>query len=226
MVEDDLNFGNVLKSYLEINDFEVKWVDDGKEALVEFPKETFDICLLDVMLPHVDGFEIARTIKSKHPLLPVVFLTSKTLKADIIEGFKIGADDYLTKPFDSEVLLMKIRAILKRNQPNSDTASNELNEYKLGKYVFFPKSRLIIKGKIEQKLSPKESDLLRMLCMHQNKVLPRENALKEIWGNDTYFTARSMDVYITKLRKYLSDEHSVEIENIHGKGYVLHVKQD
>ncbi|MEI7597465.1 MAG: response regulator transcription factor [Bacteroidota bacterium] len=222
MVEDDLNFGNVLKSYLEINDFDVTWIDDGGSAISEFKKGNFDICLLDVMLPNIDGFEIARAIKMTSET-PIVFLTSKTLKTDILEGFKIGADDYITKPFDSEVLLMKIRVILKRST-NSSNLLHDISEYKLGKYEFFPKSRLITDGKIEQKLSPKESDLLKMLCIHQNRVLPRETTLKEIWGNDNYFTARSMDVYITKLRKYLSDEPLVHIENIHSTGYILHVR--
>lgn len=222
MVEDDLSFGNVLKSYLEINDFNVKWVDDGIQAIPEFNKGSFDICLLDVMLPNIDGFEIARKIKEIKPHIPVVFLTSKTLKEDILEGFKLGADDYITKPFDSEVLLMKIKAILKRNQAANQPQIIEEKEYRLGNYLFTTKTRMISKEGFQHKLSPKESDLLKMLCMYQNRILPREDALKKIWGNDNYFTARSMDVYITKLRKYLSDEPSVSIENIHGSGYILH----
>lgn len=219
LLEDDLNFGTVLKSYLEINEFEVTWVDDGKNAISSFKHGDFDICLLDVMLPNIDGFTIAKEIRILEPNMPLVFLTSKTLKTDILEGFKIGADDYITKPFDSELLLMKIRAIIKRNTTSG--APSEPEKFKIGNYFFNHRYRTLSLGKQIQHLSPKEADLLRMLCLHKNSILPRENALKIIWGADNYFTTRSMDVYITKLRKYLKEDPRLEIENIHGSGFVF-----
>ena len=227
LVEDDENFGSVLKSYLEMNDFNVFWINDGAKAVDSFSKQKlslstgrFDICILDIMLPNVDGFSIARKIKELNPDIPTIFLTAKTLKEDILEGFKIGADDYITKPFDSEVLLYKIKAIIKRNQvPGSDAKI-----FKIGNYEFDSDLRILSIENNHVKLSPKESELLKMLCLYENKVLDREKALTEIWGQDGYFTARSMDVYITKLRKYLRNDTSLEIENIHGSGFILKVK--
>jgi len=219
LVEDDENFGSVLKSYLEINDFEVKWIKDGIKAIQEFGAHTFDICIFDVMLPNMDGFSVARKVKEINPEIPFIFLTAKTLKDDIIEGFKIGADDYITKPFDSEVLLYKIKAIIKRNI----TETNQTNNYKIGKYIFNYELRILTFDEQSVKLSPKESELLKLLCSCENKVLDRNKALQEIWGEDGYFTARSMDVYITKLRKYLKNDPSIEIENIHGSGFILRI---
>jgi len=219
LVEDDENFGSVLKSYLEINDFEVKWIKDGIKAIQEFGAHTFDICIFDVMLPNMDGFSVARKVKEINPEIPFIFLTAKTLKDDIIEGFKIGADDYITKPFDSEVLLYKIKAIIKRNI----TETNQTNNYKIGKYIFDYELRILSFDEQSVKLSPKESELLKLLCLCENKVLDRNKALQEIWGEDGYFTARSMDVYITKLRKYLKNDPSIEIENIHGSGFILRI---
>jgi len=219
LVEDDENFGSVLKSYLEINDFEVKWIKDGIKAIQEFGAHTFDICIFDVMLPNMDGFSVARKVKEINPEIPFIFLTAKTLKDDIIEGFKIGADDYITKPFDSEVLLYKIKAIIKRNI----TETNQTNNYKIGKYIFNYELRILTFDEQSVKLSPKESELLKLLCLCENKVLDRNKALQEIWGEDGYFTARSMDVYITKLRKYLKNDPSIEIENIHGSGFILRI---
>lgn len=222
LVEDDLNFGAILKSYLELQDFQVTWVDDGRDAIATFLKGQFDICILDVMLPHVDGFTIAREIRKSHPNTPLIFLTAKTLKADIVEGFQSGADDYITKPFDSEVLLFKIRAILKRN---ADTMNRQKQqEFDIASYRFNSHLRTITRGDESKRISPKESDLLRLLCVEMNNVLPRELALKTIWGDDNYFTTRSMDVFVSKLRKYLSDDPRIEIENIHGTGYRLMVK--
>jgi len=222
LVEDDTNFGSVLKAYLGVHDFNVVWVDDGKNAVAEFEKHKFDICILDVMLPNVDGFTIAREIKKIDKKIPLIFLTAKTLREDVLQGFKIGADDYITKPFDSEVLLYKIRAILNRH--NQFTGSTiEGDEYVIGKYRFNFKLRAIYLNGSETKLSPKEADLLKMLCDKTNDVLSRRDALLEIWGEDNYFTTRSMDVFITKLRKYLKDDSQVEIINIHGSGYSLMV---
>ena len=221
LVEDDLSFGAVLKSYLEINDFEVDWVDDGQDALARFQKASFDICILDVMLPHVDGFTIGTEIRKTNAGVPILFLTAKSLRDDVLKGYRIGADDYITKPFDTEVLIFKIKAILKRQ---SGHLSKEPDFYHIGTYLFDFKLRNLEKGLVKQKLSPKEAELLKMLCDNKNELLPRETALKKIWGDDGYFTARSMDVYLTKLRKLLSEDPSVEIRNIHGSGFMLEIK--
>ncbi len=220
LLEDDYNFGQVLQSYLEINDYEVVLVTDGLHAFDEYQKNDFDICILDVMLPNIDGFTIARKIKGIHPLVPLIFLTAKTLKSDILEGFKIGADDYITKPFDSEVLLYKIKAIIKRNIPNKKLEKNKLS-YKIGTFIFDYEKRTLNIENNEQKLSPKEAELLFLMCKSGDQVMTRKNALIEIWGDNNYFTTRSMDVYITKLRKYLKKDPHVKIENIHGAGFIL-----
>lgn len=223
LVEDDHNFGAVLKSYLEIHDYLVHWIDDGKYAVKEFHSDDFDICILDVMLPSVDGFQIAREIRMMNKKIPIFFLTAKTLKDDILKGFNLGADDYITKPFDSEVLLCKIKAILKRNK-TANHIQEEKDEFEIGVYGFnYPHRLLTLEGN-KQKLSPREAELLKMLCLKMNDVLPREMALKKIWGEDNYFTTRSMDVFITKLRKYLKDDPTIEISNIHGSGFKLTVR--
>lgn len=219
LCEDDQNLGNVLKNYLELNDYDVILERDGRLGLAAFQREKFDICLLDIMMPHMDGFKLAEEIRDIDPDVPLFFLSAKTMKEDIIQGYKLGADDYITKPFDSEVLLMKIKAILKRNEEQN--RENENAEYDLGKYHFNPRLRELEHGDIKMTLSPKENDLLKMLCEYKNDLLPREQALKKIWGSDTYFNGRSMDVYIAKLRKYLKDDPSIEIVNIHGNGFRL-----
>jgi two-component system, OmpR family, response regulator len=220
LVEDDLSFGAVLKSYLEIYDFQVTWIDDGKYAFDRFRAGNFNICILDVMLPNVDGFTIATEIRKINKDIPMVFLTAKALKEDILKGYNAGADDYITKPFDTEVLLCKIQAIIKRQ-----TIQPLVNEdfFTIGSYEFDSKIRLVTRNGISQKLSPKESELLKMLCQNQNELLPRETALRKIWGDDGYFTARSMDVFVTKLRKFLADDPKIEIKNIHGSGFMLEV---
>jgi DNA-binding response OmpR family regulator len=222
MVEDDHNFGAVLKSYLEINDYYVHWVDNGKYALKEFRTDDFDICILDVMLPNIDGFQIAREIRFIDKNIPLIFLTAKTLKQDILTGYSIGADDYITKPFDSEVLLCKIQAILKRNEKQEKNEPDR-DDFQIGLYHFNYPHRMISKDEQSMKISPREAELLRMLCLKMNDVMPREMALKKIWGEDSYFTTRSMDVFITKLRKYLKDDPAIEIVNIHGSGFKLTV---
>lgn len=218
-VEDDLSFGAVLKSYLEINGYLVKWVNDGKFALEQFKEGEYDLCILDIMLPNIDGFTIGREIKQLFPDIPIIFLTAKSLKEDIISGYKTGADDYITKPFDTDVLLCKIEAVMKRSSLTYGNSDNEL--YPVGKFTFNPALRTITKDGSVMHLSPKESELLRMLIKHKDSLLPREVALKAIWGEEGYFTARSMDVYVTKLRKYLKDDPSVEIKNIHGSGFIM-----
>lgn len=219
MVEDDRNFGAVMRSYLNIHDYEVAWADDGAKAMELFESREFDLCILDVMLPNVDGFTLAREIRKRNESIPIIFLTAKTLKKDILEGFQVGADDYITKPFDSEILLLKIKAIMKRNRNIAQNSEQEL--YRIGKYVFNSATRVIHSGDEEHRLSPKESELLKLLCIYMNKVLPRDEALNSIWGEESYFTTRSMDVFISKLRKYLKGDASVEIETVHGSGYVL-----
>jgi two-component system, OmpR family, response regulator len=222
LVEDDLSFGSVLKSYLELNDYAVEWVDDGKYAIDHFRRGIFDICILDVMLPHVDGFTIAAEIRKMNPGVPVVFLTAKKLKEDVLKGYGVGGDDYITKPFDTDILLVKIKAIISRRDMNDSTK----DLYEVGKFLFNSKLRTLTFGDKETKLSPKEAQLLEMLANNPNALISREMALKRIWGSDDYFTARSMDVYVTKLRKYLSDDASLVIKNIHGAGFQLIVKED
>ncbi len=222
MVEDDRNFGTVLKAYLEINGFVVTWVKDGEQALPRFKEQEFDICLLDVMLPNVDGFTIAREIRNHREGIPMIFLTAKTMKEDMLEGYSVGADDYITKPFDSEILILKINAILNRHQRIQKEDFPAI--FKISNMEFDSELRTITIGDKVQKLSPKEADLLRLLCREQNKVMARDTALTLIWGETSYFTTRSMDVYITKLRKYLKDVPGVEIINIHGSGYLMKVE--
>ena len=221
LVEDDPNFGTVLKDYLALNDYNVTHAKDGIEGLIMFKNNDFDLCILDVMMPRKDGFSLAQDIRSKNKEIPIIFLTAKTLKEDVLKGYQVGADDYLNKPFDSEVLLFKIKAILQRKE--SDTSpENEQFEFNIGGFFFNSKLRHFSVGEDEpQKLSPKESKLLRMLALHKNDLMPRELALTKIWRDDNYFTSRSMDVYIAKLRKYLKNDDTVEILNIHGEGFRL-----
>jgi DNA-binding response OmpR family regulator len=222
LVEDDLSFGSVLKSYLEINDYSVEWVDDGKYALDHFRKGVFNICILDIMLPHVDGFTIANEIRKINNEVPIIFLTAKKLKEDVLKGYGAGGDDYVTKPFDTDILLAKIRAILARRDFQSATK----DIYEIGNFVFNSRLRTLTIGEDEKKLSPKEAQLLELLAIHSNELISREMALKKIWGSDDYFTARSMDVYITKLRKFLLEDPEIQIKNIHGAGFQLIVRED
>ena len=223
LCEDDPNLGSVLKNYLELNDYDVTLERDGRLGLAAFQREKFDLCLLDVMMPNMDGFTLAEEIRDVDPDIPLFFLSAKTMKEDIIQGYKLGADDYITKPFDSEVLLHKIKAILKRNEELHREEANA--EYDLGKYHFNPRLRQLTADKQTQTLSPKENELLKMLCEYKNDLLPRDAALKKIWGSDTYFNGRSMDVYIAKLRKYLKEDTTIEIVNIHGNGFRLVVQE-
>ena len=219
LVEDDINFGSVLKSYLELNEFLVDWVSDGNDAFPKFVSGNYHLVLLDVMLPNVDGFTIAKKIKETRSDTPFIFITAKTLRKDIVEGYKSGADDYITKPFDSEILLYKIKAILNRGSVHGYSTKKEF--YQIGKYNFNYRSRIIEflpTGK-KQTLSPKESELLKMLVQQDGEVLPKAVALNTIWGDANYFTSRSMDVYITKLRKLLSEDPAIKIVTHHGSGY-------
>jgi|TARA_B110000208_G_C11797628_1_gene440371 DNA-binding response OmpR family regulator len=222
LVEDDPNFGIVLKDYLALNDYNVTHAKDGIEGLIMFKNNSYDLCILDVMMPRKDGFSLAQDIRATDKDVPIIFLTAKTLKEDVLKGYSVGADDYLNKPFDSEVLLYKIKAILQRKDSDKSSDSEQF-EFVIGQFFFNSKLRhLSIGEKGEpQKLSPKESKLLRMLAIHKNDLMPRELALTKIWRDDNYFTSRSMDVYIAKLRKYLKSDEGVEILNIHGEGFRL-----
>ena len=227
LVEDDPNFGDVLRSYLEMNDYEVTLATDGVAGWEAFKKRNdYNLCVLDVMMPKKDGYTLAKEIREKDKDIPIIFLTAKTLKEDVLQGFKIGADDYISKPFNTEEFLMRVHAVLKRSQPKTD-AKEEVRDYRIGKYNFnYPVRILTMEGDAEEiKLSPKEAQLLKMFCQHKNDVLPRSEALVKIWQEDNYFTARSMDVFITKLRKYLSKDTNIEIINIHGNGFQMLVKE-
>jgi len=219
LVEDDPNFGSIMKSYLEMNDYQVTLKVDGKQGLSAFKSQVYDICILDVMMPEMDGFTLAREIKKVNSRVPFIFLTAKSLKADMLEGFKTGADDYITKPFDSEVMLYKIAAILKRK--SSSDPETEITEFNVGKFIFHNTLRTLTSEGETQQLSPKEAKLLRMLCTARDGILIRKEALETIWGADNYFNGRSMDVFIAKLRKYLKADPSLEIVNIHGNGFRL-----
>ncbi|SDR83197.1 DNA-binding response regulator, OmpR family, contains REC and winged-helix (wHTH) domain [Polaribacter sp. KT25b] len=222
LVEDDPNFGTVLKDYLALNDYNVTHAKDGIEGLIMFKNSDYDLCILDVMMPRKDGFSLAQDIRVTNKEVPIIFLTAKTLKEDVLKGYAVGADDYLNKPFDSEVLLHKIKAILQRKDSDQSKESEEF-EFNIGSLFFNSKLRHLSDGKDGEpvKLSPKESKLLRMLAIHKNDLMPRELALTKIWRDDNYFTSRSMDVYIAKLRKYLKADENVEILNIHGEGFRL-----
>ena len=220
LVEDDTNFGRVLKKYLELNDYEVELARDGKLGLAAFKASHYDICLLDVMMPNMDGFTLAEEIRNINPDIPLFFLTAKNMKEDVLKGYQLGADDYIVKPFDSEILLHKIMAIIKRN--TEYIAANDIEEYNIGKYYFNSRrSVLQFDGGEEKHLSIKEASLLKLLCENMNDIVLRGEALKKVWGSDSYFNGRSMDVYITKLRKHLKEDENVEIKTVHGKGFRL-----
>ena len=226
LVEDDPNFGTVLKDYLTMNDYNVVHDKNDMEGFEKFKKDDYDLCILDVMMPYKDGFTLAKEIREKNQDVPIIFLTAKAMKEDVLKGYKVGADDYLNKPFDSEVLLMKIKAIIQRKAKDSIADSKEF-EFQIGNFFLNSKLRFLTFHKENPvKLSPKENELLRLLALHKNDLMPRELALIKIWRDDNYFTSRSMDVYIAKLRKYLNKEDDVEIINIHGEGFRLVVKSE
>jgi Response regulators consisting of a CheY-like receiver domain and a winged-helix DNA-binding domain len=223
MCEDDENLGMLLREYLQAKGYAVDLFPDGEAGSQAFMNEKYNICILDVMMPKKDGFELAREIRAVNSDIPILFLTAKTMKEDILEGFKIGADDYLTKPFSMEELLLRIEAILRRVK---GTKQQDVLVYHIGSFTFDTQKQTLTRGDNTVKLTTKESELLSLLCANVNQVLERNYALKKIWGKVDYFNARSMDVYITKLRKLLKDDPDVEIMNIHGKGYKLIVPYD
>ena len=218
LCEDDENLGMLLREYLAAKGYMAELCPDGEAGYKAFLKTKFDICVLDVMMPKKDGFTLAQEIRQANADIPIIFLTAKTLKEDILEGFKIGADDYITKPFSMEELTFRIEAIFRRVRGKR---TKERSVYQIGKFVFDTQKQLLTIGEENIKLTTKESELLALLCAHTNEILQRDFALKTIWIDDNYFNARSMDVYITKLRKHLRADASVEIINIHGKGYKL-----
>ena len=217
LAEDDSNLGVLLCEYLQAKEYSADLAHDGEEAYNMFIKDKYDLCVFDVMMPKKDGFTLAKEVRMANVEVPILFLTARNVKEDILQGFKIGADDYLTKPFSMEELTMRIEAILRRTSGESPV----LDTYKLGRFKFDTQKQQLIDGESVIKLTTKESELLKLLCSNANKVLERNVALKTIWVDDNYFNARSMDVYITKLRKHLKDDPSVEIINVHGKGYKL-----
>ena len=218
LCEDDENLGMLLREYLQAKGYNAELCPDGEAGYKAFIKNKYDICVFDVMMPKKDGFTLAKEVRAINSDIPIMFLTAKNLKDDIFEGFKIGADDYITKPFSMEELTLRMEAILRRVHGKKN---REVTVYQIGKFNFDAKKQILSIGDKSTKLTTKASELLNLLCAHQNEILQRDFALKSIWIDDNYFNARSMDVYITKLRKHLKDDDSVEIINIHGKGYKL-----
>lgn len=221
LVEDDPNLGQILKEYLDIKGYQTLLVTDGVEALARFRQNKYDLCIFDVMLPKMDGFSLAKEIRLSDKQTPIIFLTAKSLKEDTLEGLRIGADDYITKPFSTEELLLRMKAILRRIHQTVAPATPEATVFTLGTYVFDATLQTLKRASTTVKLTSKESALLKLLCLHINHTLDRTQALKAIWINDTYFNSRSMDVYITKLRKYLKEDPAIEIVNVHGSGFKL-----
>ncbi len=224
LVEDDINLGFVVQDTLKSEGFRVHLCKDGKEGLLQFNKESYDLCILDVMMPKKDGFSLAEDIRKINEDVPLMFLTAKDNAEDKIKGLKLGADDYVTKPFSSEELVLRIRAILKRN-PSLKNKSKDKNKFNIGKYAFDASNYEISLDGSRKKLTKKESELLKLLAEHKGQVIEREILANMIWGDDSYFVGRSMDVFITKLRKYLSDDPTISISNVHGVGFRLEVEE-
>lgn len=220
LAEDDRNLGNLLKNYLDAKGYHTTLCQNGQEAIEVFAKQQIDFCILDIMMPLKDGFAVAKEIRSHDKKTPILFLTAKSMQEDKLKGFEIGGDDYLTKPFSMEELLLRMQAILRRLEDNPKTAPEEA-VYTIGAYTFDVHRQTLTIENNEQKLTSKETGLLRLLCSHVNDVLTRSEALTEIWSNDSYFNARSMDVYIVKLRKYLKQDPTVGLINVHGVGFKL-----
>jgi two-component system response regulator VicR len=223
LIEDDPNLGTILEESLELQGFSVTRCEDGEEGHSVFLEGKFDLCLIDVMLPRKDGFSLARDIRKTDENIPIIFLTAKSMKEDRIEGFRIGGDDYITKPFSMEELFLRIQAVLKRSTKDT-SVGKEQNQFSIGDYIFDYERHVLSFQQNKRRLTSKESELLRLLCLHLNQTLEREVALKMIWGDDSFFAGRSMDVYVSKLRKYLKEDGRVEIMNVHGKGFKLVVR--
>lgn len=218
LAEDDENLGVLLREYLKAKGYETDLYPDGDVAFKGFQSKTYDICILDVMMPKKDGFTLAKEIRQLNTSIPIIFLTAKSMKEDLVEGFSSGADDYMTKPFSIEELLLRVEAVLRRTR--GDNVTNQ-DVFTIGIYTFNATKQTLTNGDHEQKLTAKESELLKYLCFNRNGILDRNFALRTIWNDDSYFNARSMDVYITKLRKYMKDDSSIQIINVRGKGFKL-----
>jgi len=230
LVEDDRNFGDVLRSFLEVHDYDVTLATDGLAGFEAYRQSKWDVCIFDVMMPRLSGFELAKKVRESDKDTPIIFLTAKAMKEDILNGFEIGADDYITKPFNSEELLARMNVILRRSQAPVDP-KEEKTEFEFGQFHFNFPLRILTHTdnsgeKNKDKLSPKEAQLLRLFAINKNDILSRNEALTKIWGEDNYFTARSMDVFVTKLRKYLKPDVNIEIVNIHGNGFQLLVRSE
>lgn len=221
LVEDDPNLGDILLEYLSMKGYETTLCENGAEGFKTFAKSHFDMCILDIMMPVMDGFTLAKKIRETNEFIPIIFLTAKSMKEDKVEGFKVGGDDYLTKPFSIEELKLRIDAIWRRCQQQTTINNTLPDEFGIGNYVFKPTQQTLELDGETTKLTTKESALLTMLCQNKNQITERDITLRTIWGEDNYFTARSMDVFITKLRKYLKEDPNINIINVHGKGYKL-----
>ncbi len=222
LLEDDPNLGALLKEHLQMRDFEVVLCVNGVDGLAAFKSGEYDLCLVDIMMPRMDGFAFTGEVRKSDGSVPIIFLTAKSLQEDKIEGFKIGCDDYVTKPFSMEELLLRIHAVLKRSKGSEGITASQ-SSFEIGSYSFDYGKQVLENSKCKIKLTPKESELLRLLCIHKGRTLEREKALREIWGSTSYFSGRSMDVFISKLRKYFKDDDGIEIMGIHGKGFRLMV---
>lgn len=222
LAEDDFDFGSILKQYLEIHDYQVTWAKDGKEALTHFKKSDFDICVFDVMMPKMDGFTLAEKVVELNPEVPFVFLTAKKLKEDRLTGLKLGADDYIVKPFEADILVLRLKNILKRTQ-RIKPKKEELSA--IGTYSFDAINHKLILNNEEKKLTEKETVLIQYLYTHKNVMIKREDLLKDVWGNDDFFSGRSMDVFISRLRKYFKQDSSIAIESVRGVGLTFKINQ-
>lgn len=219
LIEDDKSLGYILKEYLQMHDFKIEWAKDGEEGISQFNKGSFDICIVDVMMPKRDGFSVAEEIKTTQPEMPLIFLTAKSMKIDKLKGFKVGCDDYIVKPVDEEELIARIQAVLRR----SGNTKVKKEQYTIGAFNFHTKNQVLSSDDSSIHLTQKESRVLEMLCEDIGELVERDNILRTLWGDNSYFKRRSMDVFISKLRKYLEADPTIKITNVHGKGYILEV---
>jgi len=225
LAEDDINLGTILSERLKMKGFEVDLAPDGEKALILYGQKSYDLLILDIMMPFKDGFTVAKEVRKQEEETPIIFVTARSMKEDVLKGFDLGADDYLTKPFSMEELMMRIHAVLKRTRKKASSSISEPDTYAFSKIDFNCITQHLRVDGADFDLTSKESDLLKLLCNNRNDVVIREEALKRIWGSDTYFNGRSMDVFISKLRKMLSGDGNLEIMNVHGKGFKLVVKE-
>lgn len=223
LAEDDADFASVLKQYLELYQYEITWAENGEEALTIFQTESFDICVFDVMMPKMDGFTLAEKIIKINPDVPFVFLTARKLKEDKIIGLKLGADDYIVKPFEADELVLRLKNILKRSKQNQYSTAND--KLQIGNYLFDTKRLCLKNDLLIQQLTEKEASLIHFFYNHQNQMVKREQILKTIWGNDDFFSGRSMDVYISKIRKYFKDDSRISIESVRNIGLEFKIKK-